>query len=67
MRMTKDEILFVAIILLIFVVGAAAKHYRNHHPHVPVVAPSTPGRKTAASPAVSSAKTSAKSRSGDRE
>lgn len=42
--MTKDEILFIAIIVLIFVVGAAAKHYRNHHPHLPVVTPSIPGQ-----------------------
>ena len=56
MRMTKDEILFIAIILLIFVVGAAAKHYRTHHPHAPTAAPSTPGLKTAAPHAASSAK-----------
>ena len=60
MRMTKDEILFIAIVLLIFVVGAAAKHYRTHHPHMPAVAPSTPGRKTAAPAADVHAKTSRK-------
>ena len=32
MRMTKDEITLVVVVLLVFVVGAAAKHYRNTHP-----------------------------------
>ena len=31
MRMTKDEILLVFIILLAFVAGAGAKHYRERH------------------------------------
>lgn len=29
MKMTKDEILLVLIVLLAFVAGAAAKHYRH--------------------------------------
>lgn len=33
MKMTKDEILLVFIILLAFVAGAGAKHYRDRHPH----------------------------------
>ena len=44
MRMTKDEILFIVIVLLIFTVGAAAKHYRNSHPREKAVAQPTPGR-----------------------
>ena len=32
MRMTKDEITLVVVVLLVFVAGAAAKHYRNIHP-----------------------------------
>ena len=44
MRMTKDEILLVVIILLMFTVGAAAKHYRNKHPRVQPVAQPTPTR-----------------------
>ena len=51
MRMTKDEILFVVIVLLIFTVGAAAKHYRNHHPHVKGMAQPTPARASARSAA----------------
>ena len=44
MRMTKDEILFIVIVLLIFTVGAAAKHYRNSHPREKPVAQPTPAR-----------------------
>ena len=42
--MTKDEILFIVIVLLIFTVGAAAKHYRNSHPREKPVAQPTPAR-----------------------
>lgn len=49
MRMTKDEILFIVIVLLIFTVGAAAKHYRNSHPREKAVAQPTPGRASARS------------------
>jgi hypothetical protein len=34
MRMVKDEILLVLIVLSALVAGAAAKHYRQTHPHV---------------------------------
>jgi hypothetical protein len=44
MRMTKDEILLVVIVLLAFVVGAVARHYRSSHPSVNAVAQPTPGR-----------------------
>ena len=42
MRLTKDEILFVAVILLALTTGAAAKHYRRTHPVPLKIAPSTP-------------------------
>ncbi len=51
MRMTKDEILLVVIVLLVFTVGAAAKHYRNHHPREKTVAQPTPARAFARSAA----------------
>lgn len=44
MRMTKDEILFVVIVLLMFTVGAAARHYRNSHPRAKAVPQPTPAR-----------------------
>lgn len=50
MRMTKDEILLIAIILLMFTVGAAAKHYRNNHPRLQPVAQPTPTRAPAPYP-----------------
>ena len=51
MRMTKDEILFIVIVLLIFTVGAAAKHYRNSHPREKAVAQPTSARASAQSAA----------------
>jgi hypothetical protein len=51
MRMTKDEILFVVIVLLAFTVGAAARHYRSHHPREKTVAQPTPARAFARSTA----------------
>ena len=51
MRMTKDEILFVVIVLLMFTVGAAAKHYRNRHPRETTVAQPAPARAFARSTA----------------
>ena len=58
MRMTKDEILFIVIVLLIFTVGAAAKHYRNSHPREKAVAQPTSARVFARSaPSVGKAQT----------
>jgi len=54
MRMTKDEILLVAIVVVALTVGAAAKHYRTHHPREETVAQPTPARafaRAAATPA----------------
>jgi hypothetical protein len=31
-RLTKDEILLVVAVLLILVLGAAVRNYRQHHP-----------------------------------
>ena len=59
MRMTKDEILLVVIVLLAFAVGAAAKHYRSHHTREKNVAQPTPARAFARS-AVSAGKDQAK-------
>lgn len=39
--MVKDEILLVLIVLSALVAGAAAKHYRNTHPHVKPAAEQT--------------------------
>ena len=41
MRLTKDEIIFVAVILTALAVGATVKHYRHIHP-VPIHVPTTP-------------------------
>lgn len=51
MRMTKDEILLVVIVLLLFTVGAAAKHYRINHPRIKAVAEPAPTRASARSTA----------------
>ena len=32
MRLTKDEIIFVAVVLAALIVGATVKHYRQLHP-----------------------------------
>ncbi|MCE9611662.1 MAG: hypothetical protein K8R23_15800 [Chthoniobacter sp.] len=32
MRLTKDEIVLVVAVLLVFVGGAAVRHYRQRHP-----------------------------------
>ena len=42
MRMTKDEITLVVVVLLVFVAGTAAKHYRNTHSSLRHATPSTP-------------------------
>jgi hypothetical protein len=43
MRLTRDEILLIAIIFSALLIGAAAKHYRVTHPRVvPVLKPSAP-------------------------
>ena len=42
MRLSIDEIRFIAIIILIFTVGTVVKHYRTTHPRPPIVAPATP-------------------------
>ena len=42
MRLSIDEIRFIAVIVLILTVGAAVKHYRTTHPRPPIVAPATP-------------------------
>jgi len=39
MRMTRDEILLIAIILAAVIIGAAAKQYRNTHPKPLPVSP----------------------------
>lgn len=41
MRLTKDEILLVVAVLLVFVGGATVRHYRQHHPPVPGPVPTT--------------------------
>ena len=38
MRLTRDEIVLVVIVLMACVVGAAARHYRSAHPRVKSVA-----------------------------
>jgi hypothetical protein len=51
MRLTRDEILLIAIIFAALLIGAAAKHYRVTHPRVvPALKGATtpvPAKKTA--------------------
>ncbi len=42
MRLTKDEVLLIAVIFLALTTGAAVKHYRRAHPSPLVSAPATP-------------------------
>ena len=42
MRLTKDEIVLVAVVLLALVAGAAVRHWRGAHPHGKTAAPATP-------------------------
>ena len=42
MRLTKDEIRLIAVIVLALTTGAAVKHYRRAHPVPVVAAPATP-------------------------
>lgn len=37
MRLTKDEIILIAVILTALVVGATVKHYRQTHPPAKLV------------------------------
>ena len=49
MRMTKDEITLVVIVLLALAVGAAVRHWRNAHPRVEAIAQPTPANAVARS------------------
>ena len=50
MRLTKDEIVLVAVVLFALVAGAAVRHWRGAHPREKTAAPATPA------PAVARAK-----------
>ena len=50
MRLTKDEIALVVMVLLALTVGAAVRHWRGAHPRGKTAAPATPA------PAVARAK-----------
>ena len=42
MRLTKDEIVLVAVVLLALVAGAAVRQWRGAHPREKSAAPATP-------------------------